>query len=139
MVAVLCADIGNTYTVLGLLRGGEVLDHWRVATDERRTADEWAVLVNELVRHGASGEAIGGISICATVPAVLHEWREMLERHFERVPHVVVEPGVRTGVSVQMDNPREVGADRIVNALAAAALYEGPQSWLTSAPPPPST
>jgi len=126
MVAVLCADIGNTYTVLGLLRGGEVLDHWRVATDERRTADEWAVLVNELVRHSASGEKIGGVSICATVPAVLHEWREMLERHFERVPHVVVEPGVRTGVPVQMDNPREVGADRIVNALAAAALYVGP-------------
>ncbi|HNA99311.1 MAG TPA: type III pantothenate kinase, partial [Marmoricola sp.] len=126
MDAVLCADVGNTYTVLGLLHEGEVLDHWRVATDERRTADEWAVLINGLVARSTSGVQVGGISICATVPAVLHEWREMTDRHFPDVPHVVVEPGVRTGVPVQMDNPREVGTDRIVNALAAAAIYAGP-------------
>src|SRR5205085_6783862 len=67
-----------------------------------------------------------GISVCATVPSVLHEWRDMLIRHFADVPAVVVEPGVRTGVPVLMDNPREVGADRVINALAAATLYEGP-------------
>jgi type III pantothenate kinase len=126
MDAVLAADIGNTYTVAGLLHDGEVLDHWRVATDERRTADEWAVLLNGLVGNSASGARVVGVSICATVPAVLHEWREMLDRHFSQVPHVVVEPGVRTGVPVQMDNPREVGTDRIVNAVAAAELYDGP-------------
>jgi type III pantothenate kinase len=60
------------------------------------------------------------------VPAVLHEWRDMLGRHFGAIPSVVVEPGVRTGVPVLMDNPREVGADRVVNALAAATLYDGP-------------
>ena len=64
--------------------------------------------------------------MCATVPAVLHEWRDMLVRHYGTLPNVVVEPGVRTGVPVLMDNPREVGADRVVNALAAASLYDGP-------------
>jgi type III pantothenate kinase len=60
------------------------------------------------------------------VPAVLHEWRDMLRAFYGDVPHVVVEPGVKTGVPVLMDNPREVGSDRIVNALAAASLFEGP-------------
>ena len=64
--------------------------------------------------------------MCATVPAVLHEWRDMLVRHYGTLPNVVVEPGVRTGVPVLMDNPREVGADRVINALAAASLYDGP-------------
>jgi type III pantothenate kinase len=69
---------------------------------------------------------IDGIAVCSTVPSVLHEWREMLAVHFAALPSVVVEPGVRTGVPVLMDNPREVGADRVVNALAAATLYDGP-------------
>jgi type III pantothenate kinase len=121
----LCADIGNSRTTLGLLRDGEVLDHWRVATDERRTADEWGVLLRTLLREAGRGDSLRGVSVCATVPAVLHEWREMLVGYFRDVPHVVVEPGVKSGVPILMDNPREVGSDRIVNALAAAALYEG--------------
>ncbi|WP_310961452.1 type III pantothenate kinase [Nocardioides terrisoli] len=126
MTTLLCADIGNSHTTLGLLRDGEVLDHWRVATDERRTADEWAVLLRGLTSASPSGAEIDGIAVCSTVPAVLHEWREMLANQQRDLPHVVVEPGVRTGVPVLMDNPREVGADRIVNALAAATLYDGP-------------
>ena len=122
----LCADIGNSHTTLGIVRAGTVLDHWRVATDERRTADEWAVLVRGLLAESSSGDDVDGISVCSTVPAVLHEWRDMLVRHRGDVPHVVVEPGVRTGVPVLMDNPREVGADRVINALAAATLYDGP-------------
>ena len=125
-MTLLCADIGNSHTVLGLLADGDVLDHWRVATDERRTADEWAVLLKGLLRESAVPDDIVGIAVCATVPAVLHEWRDMLVRHYGTVPNVVVEPGVRTGVPVLMDNPREVGADRVVNALAAANLYDGP-------------
>ncbi len=125
-MTLLCADIGNSHTVLGLLDDGDVLDHWRVATDERRTADEWAVLLKGLLRESAVPDDIVGIAVCATVPAVLHEWRDMLVRHYGTVPNVVVEPGVRTGVPVLMDNPREVGADRVVNALAAANLYDGP-------------
>jgi type III pantothenate kinase len=126
MTTLLCADIGNSHTTLGVLADGEVLEHWRVATDERRTADEWAVLVRGLLRESNVGHLVTGVALCATVPAVLHEWRDMLVRHYGTVQSVVVEPGVRTGVPVLMDNPREVGADRIVNALAAATLYAGP-------------
>ncbi len=126
-MTLLCADIGNSHTTIGLLVDGEVLDHWRVATLESRTADEWFVLLQGLIAQSASDAgAVGGIAVCSTVPAVLHEWRDMLARHYAAIPSVVVEPGVRTGVPVLMDNPREVGADRIINALAAATLYDGP-------------
>jgi type III pantothenate kinase len=129
MALLLCADIGNSHTTLGLLDDGKVVDHWRVATLESRTADEWNVLIRGLInqsREMSDLRAITGIAVCSTVPSVLHEWRDMLAHHFEAVPSVVVEPGVRTGVPVLMDNPREVGADRVVNALAAATLYDGP-------------
>lgn len=122
----LCADIGNSHTTLGLVLDGDVVDHWRVATDERRTADEWGVLLKGLLADSPVNEPLLGVAVCATVPAVLHEWRDMLRAFYGDVPHVVVEPGVKTGVPVLMDNPREVGSDRIVNALAAASLFEGP-------------
>jgi len=123
-VALLAADIGNSHTVLGLVVDGQVTADWRVATDERRTSDEWAVLLRGLL--GPALDDVSGIAVCATVPAVLHEWRDMLLRHFPDVPRVVVEPGVRTGVPILMDNPREVGTDRIINALAAVHEYGGP-------------
>ena len=121
----LCSDIGNSHTTVGLVDAGEVVDHWRVATDERRTADEWAVLIRNLLADSTVGETLHGVAVCATVPAVLHEWRNMLRTYYGDVPHVVVEPGVRTGVPVLMDNPREVGSDRIINALAASRLFTG--------------
>ena len=120
----LAADIGNSHTVLGLLEDGVVVADWRVATDGRRTADEWSVLIHGLLGDRRTG--ITGVAVCSTVPSVLHEWRAMLTEDFADVPHVVVEPGVRTGVPVLMDNPREVGSDRIINALAAATEYGGP-------------
>ena len=126
MSPLLCADIGNSHTTIGLLDGGEVIDHWRVATDERRTADEWGVLLKGLLNDSPVEGPLRGVAICATVPAVLHEWRDMLRMYHGDVPHVVVEPGVKTGVPVLMDNPREVGTDRIINALAASQLFGGP-------------
>lgn len=123
-MSLLAADIGNGRTTLGVFSGDEVVAHWRVSTDERRTSDEWAVLVRGLLAE--AGITLSGISVCATVPAVLAEWREMLARHFSTIPAVIVEPGVKTGVPVLMDNPREVGADRIVNALAALHFHGGP-------------
>ena len=123
-MTLLAADIGNSHTFLGLLDGAEVSAHWRVNTDERRTADEWSVLIRGLLAERV--DEVDGVAVCATVPAVLHEWREMLESHFAEVTAIVVEPGVRTGISVLMDNPREVGSDRIVNSLAAATLHGGP-------------
>ncbi len=122
----LCADIGNSHTVVGLVENGEVLDHWRLATDERRTADEWGVLLGGLLLSSPVEAPLDGVAMCATVPSVLGEWRAMLRAYHGDVRHIVVEPGVRTGVPVLMDNPREVGADRIVNALAAAQLFVGP-------------
>ncbi len=122
----LCADIGNSHTTVGLVQDGVVSDHWRVATDERRTADEWAVLIKNLLADSTVLDALRGVSVCSTVPSVLHEWRDMLRNYYGDVPHMVVEPGVKTGVPILMDNPREVGSDRIINALAASKLFEGP-------------
>lgn len=132
----LCVDIGNSHTGLGLFDGPELLHRWRVTTDGSRTADEWFVLLRGLLRGGVDpghdvppgqlGVPTSGIAVCSTVPMVLHEVRQVLERYFGDVPHLVVETGVRTGVPVHVDNPREVGTDRIVNALAASTLYGGP-------------
>jgi type III pantothenate kinase len=120
----LAVDIGNSHTILGVIDDGEVAADWRVATDERRTSDDWAVLLRGLV--GEHLARVDGIAVCATVPAVLHEWRDMLIGHFPELTHVVVEPGVRSGLPILADNPREVGTDRICNALAAATRYGGP-------------
>ena len=120
----LAADVGNAHTALGLLEGDEVLAHWRVGTGTGRTADEWAVLLRGLL--GERVHDVDGLVWCAAVPGVMREWRDMVSRHFPGVAHVVVEPGVRTGLPVLTDNPREVGADRVVNALAAARLLGGP-------------
>ncbi|MFE2432137.1 type III pantothenate kinase [Streptomyces sp. NPDC059373] len=127
----LTIDVGNTHTVLGLFDGEEIVEHWRISTDQRRTADEIAVLLQGLMgMHpllGAGlGDGIDGISICSTVPAVLHELREVTRRYYGDVPAVLVEPGIKTGVPILMDNPKEVGSDRIINALAAIHLYGGP-------------
>ncbi|MER6217572.1 type III pantothenate kinase [Streptomyces sp. NPDC048387] len=127
----LTIDVGNTHTVMGLFDGEEIVEHWRVSTDPRRTADEMAVLLQGLMgMHpmlgSELGDGISGIAICATVPSVLHELREVTRRYYGDVPSVLVEPGVKTGVPILMDNPKEVGADRIVNAVAAVELYGGP-------------
>jgi type III pantothenate kinase len=123
----LCVDVGNSHTTIGLTEGPDVVDHWRVGTSEHRTDDEWAVVFSGLLaEHKLRGD-VDGIALCSTVPNVLHEMREMVARYYGDVPSLVVEPGVRTGVPVLMDNPREVGTDRILNALAASALYDGPK------------
>ena len=124
----LTIDVGNTQTVLGLFEGEEVIEHWRINTDPRRTADEIAVVLQGLVQQSPllAETDISGIALCSTVPSVLHEMREMCRRYYGDVPAVIVEPGVKTGVPVRMDNPKEVGADRIVNALAAVHTHGGP-------------
>jgi type III pantothenate kinase len=120
----LAIDVGNTNIVLGLFDGAEIQHSWRIKTDSRMTADELALAFQGLLaQHPAK---VTGVALCSTVPAVLHEMRTMLSRYFGDVQHVVVEPGTKTGVSIQTDNPKEVGADRIVNTLAAFELYGGP-------------
>ncbi len=119
----LAIDIGNTQTVLGLFDGSSLIRSWRIKTDARATADEMVLIYRGLL----TGEPeVTGISLCSTVPAVLHEMRFMLKRYYPSVPTVIVEPGTRTGVPVLTDNPKEVGSDRIINTLAAHELYGGP-------------
>lgn len=119
----LAIDVGNTQTVLGVFDGDELIDSWRIRTHARVTADELALMFRGLL---ADTPALTGIAACSTVPAVLRELRTMLDRSFAHVPSVVVEPGVRTGVPVLTDNPKEVGSDRIMNTLAVHHLYRGP-------------
>ncbi|MGC4112776.1 MAG: type III pantothenate kinase [Nocardioides sp.] len=120
----LAACVRNSQTALGLVRDGEVEADWRVSTAEARTADEWSVLLRGLL--GEREEELEGVVVAATVPSVLQEWRAMLAGPLAGLRHVIVEPGVRTGLPVLTDQPREVGTDRIVNALAASAAYGGP-------------
>ncbi|PRX99800.1 type III pantothenate kinase [Allonocardiopsis opalescens] len=124
----LTIDVGNSDTVFGVFAGDDIVEHWRVATDARRTADELAIVLHGLLAHSAvmRGSDISGIALCATVPSVLHQMREMFRRYYGDLPAVIVEPGVKTGVPVRMDNPKEVGSDRIANALAAVHLFGGP-------------
>ena len=120
----LCIDAGNTNTVLATFDGEELIHSWRIKTDARATADELALTIRGLL----DGEAVklSGVAVCSTVPAVLRELRGMVRRYWADVPAVIVEPGVRTGVRLAIDNPKEVGTDRVVNTLAAYTLYGGP-------------
>lgn len=124
-MTLLCLNAANTHTVLGAFDGEELLASWRVASDERRTCDEWYVLLDGLLR-GVDVAPVHALSLCCTVPAVLREMRALFQRYYADLPAVIVGPGVRTGVPILTDNPREVGADRVVNALAAMTRYGGP-------------
>lgn len=121
----LAIDVRNTHTVVGLIAGsGEhanVLQHWRIRTEPEVTADELALTIDGLI--GEDTERLTGAVALSTVPSVLHEIRNMAGQYWPSVPTVLVEPGVRTGIPLLVDNPKEVGADRIVNCLAAYRKY----------------
>ena len=119
----LAIDVGNTNTVLGLFSGEELISSWRTKTDSRETADELALKFKAILSESPE---VTGIALCSTEPAVLREMRTMLNNYYQDVPQVIVEPGIKTGVPVLTDNPKEVGADRIVNSLAAFTMYGGP-------------
>jgi type III pantothenate kinase len=118
----LTVDVGNTNTVLGVFEGDKLVKSWRVKTDPRTTADELWLQFSALV----TGYQLTGLSICSTVPATLRELRTMISTYFSELPTTIVEPGTKTGVQLLVDNPKEIGADRIVNTLAAHTLYGGP-------------
>ena len=120
----LTIDVGNTNTVLGIFNKDKLEQSWRVKTDPRDTADELWLQYSALVK----GFDITGVAICSTVPAVLREVRKLIDEHYSDIKTTIIEPGVKTGVPLLVDNPKEIGADRIVNSLAAFTLYgsDGP-------------
>ena len=122
----LCLDVRNASTTVGVFEDEDLLDTWQVSTDARRTADEWGFLVTGLVERSQLMDDLDGACVSSTVPAALDEIRVMLAAHGSGLHTVVVGPGVRSGLSVLMDNPREVGTDRVANAVAAVALVGGP-------------
>jgi type III pantothenate kinase len=117
----LAVDVGNTQTVLGLFQGDRLSDSFRLATDRSRTGDELGVTLGSLFEL----EDVDGICLSTTVPALQREWERVAER-WARAPLLVVGPGVRTGISIRYDDPREVGPDRIANAVAASERYGPP-------------
>lgn len=124
-MTLLALDVGNTDTSIGLFEGDELVADFVVSSAASRTADEWFLVIDGVVRR-AGVPAIDQISVCCTVPALMRRFRACFERYFPDVPVWVVGPGVRTGVPIHTDNPREVGTDRVVNALAAKEIYGGP-------------
>ena len=124
----LTIDTGNTDTVLGLFEGTEIVSHWRLSTNADRTSDEHAMVVSQLLDlEGYDFEQqVTGIAISSTVPVLTTTLRQMATRWFSGVPTVVLEPGVRSGMPILYDNPKEVGADRIANSVGAFDLYGGP-------------
>lgn len=119
----LAVDVGNTNIVIGLYDDTSLLNSWRIKTDARATADELNLTFKSILNDQP---AISGISLCSTVPAVLTELREMFAKNYSNIKTIIIEPGVKTGVPISIDNPKEVGADRIANSLAVFNRHGGP-------------
>lgn len=123
-MTLLTVDVGNTQTHLGVFDGDELDREWRASTDPARTDDELALMFRQFLGlYGLEFAEFDGVAICSVVPRLTQELRDMVERYFG-FPALIVEPGVKTGIRIRIDNPREVGADRISNAVAAHAMFE---------------
>lgn len=122
----LAVDVGNTQTHLGVFARDELSHEWRITTEERRTADELALMFGQFLSQAdlSFSRQVTGVAICSVVPRATQELRAMTESYFG-FPPVVVQPGIKTGVAIKIDNPREVGADRISNAVAAHHMFPG--------------
>ena len=124
---ILVLDVGNTNIVLGLYDENEQLKHyWRLSTNRNHTEDEYGLLIKSLFEHdGLDPENVTGIIISSVVPPIMNSLEKMCKKYFSLEP-LVVGPGIKTGLNIKYDNPREVGADRIVNAVAAIHEYGSP-------------
>jgi type III pantothenate kinase len=117
----LAVDVGNTQTVFGLYDGPELGERWRIATEAERTGDELGALLGDFLDFGT----LEGICLSCTVPRLIREYEHLAER-WAKAPLLVVGPGVKTGIQIQYDDPREVGPDRVMNAVAAKERYGAP-------------
>jgi type III pantothenate kinase len=122
----LAVDVGNTQTHIGAFRGEELVEHWRFATVRRSTSDELGAAVrNLLALRGLGFEDVEASIVSSTVPALSPEWTHMAEHYLDH-EMTVVGPGIKTGMPLRYDNPREIGADRLVNSIAALDRFGGP-------------
>ena len=122
----LAFDIGNTNITLGLFQGESIFATWRMSTDAARMPDEYSVLLHQLLAlKGLTGSQIDAVAICSVVPPLTPVFLELCKSYFEVEP-LVVGTGTKTGIRILYDNPRDVGADRIVDAAAALNIYGGP-------------
>ncbi len=120
---ILVLDVGNTNIVLGAYEGKSLVADWRLATDHKRTADEYGIQVTQLfMQKNISLDKIEGVIISSVVPNIMYTVEHMVRKYFNKTP-MVVGPGIKTGINIKYDNPKEVGADRIVNAVAAHDMY----------------
>jgi type III pantothenate kinase len=117
----LAVDVGNTQTVFGLYEGAELGEHWRIATEAQRTGDELGALLADFL----DVSALDGICLSSTVPRLIPEYEHLAER-WAKVPLLVIGPGIKTGIPIEHDAPREIGPDRIMNAIAAKERYGAP-------------
>jgi type III pantothenate kinase len=117
----LAVDVGNTQTVFGLFDGAELVEHWRIATEEHRTGDELGALITRFLDL----ERVDGICLSSTVPQLVREYEAFAER-YASASLLVLEPGVRTGIPIRHDAPREIGPDRLANAVAAKERWGSP-------------
>lgn len=123
---IMVMDVGNTNVVLGVYSDNKLLTSWRLATDRNKTADEMGIMVLDLFRYSkVSNRDIKGIILSSVVPNMMSALEGMCKKYFGMEP-LIVGPGIKTGMNIRYDNPKEVGADRIVNAIAAYELYGGP-------------
>jgi len=125
-VMLLAIDAGNTNIVLGIYQDSTLISHWRVSTDRQKTADEYGILLRNLFDfQGHRFSDITAVAIASVVPPLMTSLEEMSRNYFGITP-LVIGPGVKTGMPLKFDNPKEIGADRIVNAVAAYEIYGGP-------------
>lgn len=123
---ILVCDVGNTNIVLGVYKGDKLLKDWRISTDKDKTSDEYGIIIDQLFKYnGLSIDDVEGVIISSVVPNIMHTLQAMSKKYFDKEA-VIVGPGIKTGINVKYDNPKEVGADRIVNAVAAYEKYGGP-------------
>lgn len=123
---ILVMDVGNTNIVLGVYEGERLMHDWRLSTNRSATADEYGLAICNLFRHvGINIADIQGVILSSVVPPLNHVLDEMCERYLKKDP-LIVGPGLKTGMNIRYENPKEVGADRIVNAVAAIELYGPP-------------
>jgi len=123
---ILVLDAGNTNIVLGIYKNKEMIIDWRISTDSKRTADEYGIQVEELfLQSNLDPSEIEGVIISCVVPNIMYSLEHMVRKYFKTNP-IVVGPGVKTGINIKYDNPKEVGADRIVNAVAGHEIYQRP-------------